>query len=157
MSACLTCGSQPCINPQFCALCRGADARKARGERPRYSTPDHPIDWSDSPHLAFLRRMMDPAISLERASYEINRAAREKYNEAPPATWKAAQYELRTYGLPQLSNPNCQRRLSDLSIAQLKNLIACLHQRRGQYPNISDELLSTLATIYDARVMSNGQ
>jgi hypothetical protein len=104
--------------------------------------------------LARLRRLMSNDVSLERD--EINRAARERYNEAPKATYDAAVYELR-YGLPQLKNPNCQRRLSDLSAAQLKNLIASLQQRRGQFPNVSDELLTTLATIYDARVMSDGQ
>jgi hypothetical protein len=105
--------------------------------------------------LARLRRLTDPAISLDRAWDEIRRAARERYNEAPEATYNAVLYELRTHGLPQLSNENCQRRLADLSAAQLKNLMASLQQRRGQYPNVCDELLTTLATIYDARVMAD--
>jgi hypothetical protein len=75
--------------------------------------------------------------------------------EAPYATYNAVVYELRTYGLAQLSKLNCQRRLSDLSAAQIKNVIASLQQRRGQYPNVCDELLITLATIYDARVMAD--
>src|SRR5262245_12256556 len=39
---CPTCGADPCINPGFCRACRDADRRrrKARGERPQYSTPD---------------------------------------------------------------------------------------------------------------------
>jgi hypothetical protein len=94
---------------------------------------------------------MDDDVSLDRAWDEISRAARERYNEAPKATYDAAVYELRTYGLSQLKNTNCQRRLADLSTAQLKNLIASLQQRRGQYPNVCDELLATLATIYDAK------
>jgi len=35
MTFCPTCGLDPCGNPQFCALCRAADARKAR----------NPSDW----------------------------------------------------------------------------------------------------------------
>ena len=109
-------------------------------------------------HLARLRRlMMRDEISLDRAWGEINLAARERFNEAPKATYDAVVYELRTHGVSQLSKPNCQRRLGDLSPAQLKNLIASLQQRRGQYPNVSDELLTTLATSYDARITSDEQ
>ena len=125
-----------CRSSSFCRACRDADRRKARGEQPRYSTPDRPIHWSDSPHLAFLRRMMEPDISLERAWDEINRAARERYNEAPEATANAAVYELRTHGLAQLNKPNCQRRLANLSVAQLKSLMVSLQQRRKLYPKI---------------------
>jgi hypothetical protein len=96
-SSCCT----PCINPGFCALCRDADRHKARSEQPRYSTPVRPIDWSDSPHLAFLRHLMSENVSLERAWDEINRTARERYNGAPKATYNAVVYELRTYGLPK--------------------------------------------------------
>jgi hypothetical protein len=106
-------------------------------------------------HAAFLRRLLPREVSFERAWDEISRAARERYNEAPEATYNAVVYELRTHGLPQLSNENCQRRLADLSAAQLKNLMASLQQRRGQYLNVCDELLTTLATIYDARVMAD--
>jgi hypothetical protein len=122
MTACPTCGSEPCGNAAFCRACRDADRRKAQGKQE-----------------------------------EINRAARDRYNEAPEAIYNAVVYELRTYGLPQLKNANCQRRLSDLSAAQVKNLMASLQRRRGQYPNVSDEFVGTLATIYDARVMANEQ
>jgi hypothetical protein len=152
VTICPTCGLDPCINTDFCRACRDTDRRKAQGERPRYSTPDSPIDWSNSPHLAFLCRMMDPAISLERAWHEINRNAREKYNEAPLTTWKAAQYELRTYGTAQLTRRDCKRRLADLSAGQVKTLMSSLEQNRSQYPNVSDELLMVLGTIYDAKV-----
>jgi hypothetical protein len=36
MSLCPTCGADPCVNPSFCAACRDADQRKARGEQPRH-------------------------------------------------------------------------------------------------------------------------
>src|SRR5262245_58443377 len=105
--------------------------------------------------LKQLRRLMRDRVSLERAWDEVNRIARERYNEAPEATYNAVAYELRTHGLPQLNQPNCQRRLADLSTAQIKNLIASLQQWRGQYPKVSDDLLTTLAAIYDARAMAN--
>jgi hypothetical protein len=128
--------------------CRDADRRKARGESFRHYRP---LVGIEPERAAFLRRLMDDDVSLGRPWDEISRAARERYNEAPKATYDAAVYELRTYGLSQLKNTNCQRRLADLSTAQLKNLIASLQQRRGQYPNVCDELLATLATIYDAK------
>jgi hypothetical protein len=108
-------------------------------------------------HLARLCRLMSDSVSLDRAWAEINRAARERYNEAPKATYDAAVYELSTYGLPQLGKSNCQLRLSNLSAVQLKNLMASLEQKRGQYSNVSDKLLAALATIYDARAVSDGQ
>ena len=120
----------------------------ARGDRTL--TVETPPD-----HLKQLRRLMEPGVSLDAAWNELRRLARERYNEAPKATYDAAAYELRTYGLPQLSNWNCQRRLADLSIAQIKNLMASLQRCRGQYPNVSDALLATLADIYDARISSN--
>jgi hypothetical protein len=110
---------------------------------------------TDAEHLKRLRRLMRDNVSFGRAGDEIDRAARERYNEAPKATYDAIVYELRTYGLPQLKNPSCQRRLADLSAAQVKNVMASLQQWRGRYPNVCDELLATLATIYDARVMAD--
>jgi hypothetical protein len=120
----------------------------ARGERPL-------IVEIEPNHLKRLRQLMEPGVSLDAAWNELKRFARERYNEAPKATYDAAAYELRTYGLPQLSKLNCQRRLADLSIAQIKNLMASLQRCRGQYPNVSDELLATLAEIYDARISSD--
>ena len=102
-----------------------------------------------------LRRLMGDDTTLNRAWDEINPAARERYNEAPKATNDAVEFELRSYGLSELSKRNCQRRLADLSIAQLKRLMVGLQQRRGQYPAVSDELLAALATVYDARVNSD--
>jgi hypothetical protein len=106
-------------------------------------------------HLAWLRRLLRDNVSLDYAWNELNRLAREQYNEAPKTTYDAVVHELRTHGLPQLSKPNCQRRLADLSIAEFKNLMASLQQRRSKYPNVSDELLTALATIYNARVISD--
>jgi len=46
MSACPICGADPCVSPSFCAACRDADQRKARGERPRYIDP---LMWNGRP------------------------------------------------------------------------------------------------------------
>jgi hypothetical protein len=122
----------------------------ARGGRPL-------IVDRDPKHAAFLRRLLAREISLDHAWGELSRAARERYNEAPKVTYDAAVHELRTDGIAGLGKPNCQRRLADLSIAQFKDLMASLQQWRGQYPNVSDELLTALAEIYDARVKSDEQ
>src|SRR5262249_53699762 len=92
---CPTCGATPCANPQFCALCDDADRRKARGEKPRYSTTNRPIDWSESEHTADLHRLMADDVSLDRAWDEINRAARERHNRAPQPTVEALMFSLR--------------------------------------------------------------
>jgi hypothetical protein len=61
--------------------------------------------------------------------------------EAPAATVEALMYELREYGLPQLRNPNCLRRLGELSNKQFRDVIRRLLGLRENYPNITDELL----------------
>ena len=139
MTECTTCGADPCGNPGFCALCRKADAEK----KPR-----------QDPHI-LLRKLMEPDISLDRASAEISRAARERYNEAPEATYHAVVYELRTNGISQLSEANFRRRLCDLSGAQVKTVMASLQARRDQYPKVYDELLGALAQIYTEKVTGN--
>jgi len=110
-----------------------------------------------SEDLARLRRLMSDEVSHEHAWDEINRAARERYNEAPEATYNAIVYELHTYGLPQLSNLSCQRQLADLSAAQIKAVIASLQAGRNQYPKVNDELLTTLGEIYDMRMAFHAQ
>lgn len=139
MTACATCGAAPCINPDFCRVCRDADQHKTKGR-----------------HVAHLRRLMSDSISLDRALDEISRAARERHEEAPAATYHAVVYELRTHGLSQLRQSSCQHRLGNLSAAQLRAVMVSLHALRDQYPKISDELLFQLASIYDARV-ANGE
>ena len=109
----------------------------------------------ESEHLKLLRRLMSEKISLERACGEISRAARERYNEAPKATYDAVVYELRTNGISQLSQPNCRRRLGDLSGAQIKAVMASLQARRNEYPKVSDELLKALAQIFTEKVTGN--
>lgn len=42
---------------------------------------------------------------------------------AAPTTVETVMYELRAYGLAALAGPNCQRRLADLSSAQVCEVI----------------------------------
>ncbi len=65
---------------------------------------------------------------------------------APEVTYEAACYELRTYGVEALKNPNCRRRLGDLSAEQLDRVIAALIRMRGRdyCPGINDELFLAL-------------
>jgi hypothetical protein len=123
--------------------------REARGNRSL-------IVETDPKHLALLRHLMSDDISFARAQYEINRAANERRGGACEATYNACMHELRTYGISQLKKPACQRRIADLSDAQVKMLIASLQRRRGQYPKISDELLTALGEIYHDRMTCNG-
>src|SRR5262249_40934057 len=55
---------------------------------------NHALIAETSPeHLARLRRLMSNEVSHERAWDEIGRTARERYNEAPEATYNAVVYE----------------------------------------------------------------
>ena len=58
-------------------------------------------------------------------------------------------YELRTYGLAAIAETNCQRRLADLSNAQLWKVIERLDRLRPQYPAITDNLLLSLAELIE--------
>jgi len=87
------------------------------------------------------RRLLDNSISLERAWAELHR---RRHVDVPRATVEALVYELRTHGLAALKRPNCLRRLSDVSTAQLRDLIAMLIRLRPKYPTITDDLLLKL-------------
>jgi hypothetical protein len=63
---------------------------------------------------------------------------------APQATIDALVYELRTHGLIALEHPNCMRRLSDVSTAQLCEVIASLIRLRPKCSSITDDLLLKL-------------
>ena len=76
MTACATCGADPCANPGFCALCRDADARKAHGEPPR---------------CAPLRPAPPPMADLPKANLE-SKSGKEVAAEAWDG-WKQAALE----------------------------------------------------------------
>jgi hypothetical protein len=71
----------------------------------------------------------------------------QQSSDAPQTTYDAALWELRTYGSVQLGSEDCRRRISDLSIKQLRELIAALMRLRSQYSMINDELLLKLGDL----------
>jgi hypothetical protein len=83
------------------------------------------------------------AISIEALIAHFYHQRWQLYG-APEATCNALLYELKTHGLPQLQNPDCQQRLGDVSDAQLKDLVAALIRLQPNYHNISDELVLAL-------------
>jgi hypothetical protein len=68
-------------------------------------------------------------------------ARRRKESGACKSTLDALLIELRSYGLAALAGPNCRRRLSEVSTAQLRGLVAALIRSRPKYPAITDDLL----------------
>jgi hypothetical protein len=58
--------------------------------------------------------------------------------------YTALLFGLRAYGLPLLQNWRCRRAFSDISDAQLEELITALIRQQPDYPNISDELIVAL-------------
>jgi hypothetical protein len=121
MSACMTCGAEPCVNTSFCAMCREADQRKARGERPRY------IDtWGDPP--AYFPRDWDrmPIDELWRL-----------FNERRPTaqtTVEAIMLAVRERGLGALQEPGTKERLARCDAAAIKQIdqrITKLREVRG--------------------------
>jgi hypothetical protein len=90
------------------------------------------------------QRPPDPSSSaaeMQRMYETALRQQREMYGAAP-TTVEALMYEMREYGLPQLGNPNCLRRLGELSTGQLRDVIGRLMKLRPGYPTtITEELL----------------
>ena len=77
--------------------------------------------------------------------------AERTWRGLPPWRDKAAQsmvealmFELREYGIEQLKKQNTQRRLADLSVSQLREVIERLIKLQSKYLRIDDELISTL-------------
>jgi hypothetical protein len=124
MTICPTCGSDPCVNPDFCRACRDADRRKARGEAPRYiapsrwrGPPDHiPSNWSE--------------MSIGTLMAHFDRARRR--DGAPLATVQALMFGLRERGTKALGEPKVRRRLSELSEQQLHEVCSRLQRLKPE-------------------------
>ena len=118
-SSCATCGGTTCLNPDFCALCRDADDRKARDAASRSvdpslwrRIPEHiPHNWDE--------------MSLEALMAHFERARRG--HGAPQTTVEALMFAMRS-GAKALSEPSNQRRLKELSEAQLHEVCARLQK-----------------------------
>jgi hypothetical protein len=84
-----------------------------------------------------------------QADYEAALAKRRKEFGAAPSTVEAVMYELRTYGLAATAGPNCQRRLSELSPDQVRDVIVRLDRLKANYSAITDDLLLALAELIE--------
>jgi hypothetical protein len=90
--------------------------------------------------LARLRGLMADNVTLERAWHEINHPT----DRAAASTVEALMLALRERGAAALAEPDCQRRLADMSTAQVRDILARLMALRPAYPAIDDELLFLL-------------
>jgi hypothetical protein len=95
------------MSSTFARACRAADARA----RKRYKDPD----------LERLRRLLAPDISLLQAEREIN--AHWRSQGAAAVTVDALVFSLRR-GLDAIKHPDHQRRLSELSDEQMREVAA---------------------------------
>jgi hypothetical protein len=87
----------------------------------------------------------DIASSAQLLRFEDALRARHRAQYgAAQSTVEALMYSLRECGVAALSEPSTQRRLFELSKAQLAEVIARLNRLRPKYPNISDELILML-------------
>jgi ribonucleoside-diphosphate reductase alpha chain len=98
----------------------------------------------DDERLAYMRRLLDPNVSLERAYHEINQHRRDG---AAQSTIEALMLSLRSRGVEALGEPNTLRRIDDSSSAQLREVLARLIKLRPRYPVISDDLLFKLGNL----------
>jgi hypothetical protein len=79
---------------------------------------------------AELQNIFNAALRRQRAEYG-----------AAPTSIEALMLSLRSRGSAALAEPNTQRRLSELSPAQVGEVIARLTRLQPQYPAINDELI----------------
>jgi hypothetical protein len=82
-----------------------------------------------------------------QAMYEAALQRERKLYGAASSTVEALMYELRTYGLAALTGPNCQRRLAELSTAQVRKVIERLDRLRTKYSAITGDLLLLLGKL----------
>jgi hypothetical protein len=121
MSACRTCGADPCVNRSFCTASRRADAhfaaeRKAGRQR-------------ESVNILRARRLLADNISFERAWHELNDP---RSHPTPQVTVEAILHCVRERGLAALKEPANIERLSRCDTAakaQIERRIAKLVAR----------------------------
>jgi hypothetical protein len=108
--------------------------------RPRPTATQNPVSPLQRGHRAQIG-------GINHVDYEAALRKRRAEHGAAQSTVEAVKYELRTYGLAAIAGPNCQRRLADLSDAQMRDVIECLDRLRPKYPAITDSLLLALAEL----------
>jgi hypothetical protein len=110
VTACETCGNDPCVNPSFCAACRKADREIGQRRLP----PGIPPDWDK--------------MSLDALWARLNQA-----RSTPQSTVEAVMVCVRERGLKALEEPANIERLSrcdESARAQINDRIARLIEQR---------------------------
>ena len=101
MSACETCGNNPCVNPTFCAASRKADREIGQRRLP----PGIPPDWDK--------------MSLDALWVQLSQARR-----TPQTTIEAIMYSVRERGIAALKEPANVERLRRCDAAALAQIDA---------------------------------
>jgi hypothetical protein len=117
MTACRTCGSDPCVNPSFCRLSRHADAKLAaerRAGRPR-----------ESAEILRARHLLAQDVSLEQTLAGIS----DSRGSVAASTVEALAYQLRA-GASALRESKAQRRLAQLDESQMREICGRLTKER---------------------------
>jgi hypothetical protein len=125
MTCCNICGASPCASASFCRTCRKADARHRR-----------------DPNAERHRRLLADDISLQRAHAEI--VAHHFKGRAADSTVEALAFQLRA-GVGVLKERDVRRRLSELSDAQLLEIVARVRRHKPEIaPTWADDDVNTL-------------
>ena len=101
MSACETCGNNPCVNPSFCAASRKTDREIGQRRLP----PGIPPDWGK--------------MSLDALWVQLSQARR-----TPQTTIEAIMYSVRERGIAALKEPANVERLRRCDAAALAQIDA---------------------------------
>jgi len=87
---------------------------------------------------------VDGVASAGELQRDYESALQRQHGGAKPSTVEALMYSLRERGAAALKEPDCQRRLAELSAAQVQQVVERLIKLQPRYPRIGDELISTL-------------
>jgi hypothetical protein len=123
MTVCRSCGCSPCINPDFCRLCRRAVAQLAAERKAGR--------LQDSPEVLRARRLLAQDVTLEQAWFEVNDP---QARPTPQVTVEAILHCVRERGLAALKEPaNLERlaRCDAAAKAQIDKRIGKLMRARG--------------------------
>jgi hypothetical protein len=120
MSFCRTCGADPCINPNWCRICRGADAKLAEERKAGRHV--------ESADILRMRRLLSEDVSLERMWTEINDW---RNRPTPQVTVEAIMYCVRTRGPAALKEPANIERLTRCDAAALAQIDKRMAKLKG--------------------------
>jgi hypothetical protein len=114
VKTCGICGQPwPCPTPVFCGTSRKLDAERRRGKKPA------------DPRVERVRRLMDPAVSLDQMWSAFNATP----GRAASSTVEALAFQLRA-GVTALREPSALRRIAELNEGQAREIASRLGRER---------------------------